>query len=153
MHNIGTGLVLALATLAGAQELPLAADLEADLASVQKRIPAQRASIRREFGLDTQIERLGASDDDASQDYCERHVHRTCYEKGQHWNRNLDDDVAVFAPSPPGSCKTCAYSENSFGSSRVYNCQTCEPGYEIVVFFADCARLSGNQHAIDATSS
>ena len=143
MHNVGTGLVLALATLARAQEHPLAANLEADIASVKRRIPSQRAELRREFGID--IERLGASDDDASQDYCQRHVHRKCYEKGHHWNRNLDDDVAVFAPSPPGSCRTCAYSEPTFGSSRVYNCQTCEDGYEIVVFFADCARLSGNQ--------
>ena len=108
MRNIGTGLVLALATLARAQEHPLAANLEADVASVKRRIPSQRAALRREFGID--IERLGASDDDASQDYCQRNVHRKCYEQGHHWNRNLDDDVAVFAPSPPGSCRTCAYS-------------------------------------------
>ena len=55
---VGTGLVLALATLARAEQPPVeavAADLEADVASVQKRIPSQRAALRREFGIDIEF--------------------------------------------------------------------------------------------------
>jgi hypothetical protein len=63
---------------------------------------------------------------------------------------DIDDDTVLAAPSTPGACVTCGYftAEDAVYSDWM-DCQTCEDGYEIIVFYDDC---TGGCVAADSTS-
>ena len=133
-------------------EPPNAALVRRRLAEVERGVEAARSNGRRRrpvddapgalqdwFAADSAPSRLFDTNDDITADECADLVHAEgCYESTPNWNVKLDDDVAIDAPSDPASCRTCGYGQRIFDVSAVYDCQTCEDGAEIVVFYDDC---------------